>query len=104
MEKSTKNNLEGLFKDLKAIRGTRLYDVNKESGDFKIGLSIPDGKDISVIVETSQAHNCYLDLKRMPEITPTSLLKVAEVLMNHDYVAPFNLHPNYYGQKSKHGR
>ena len=73
-----KKNLDKLIADLKAVEGVRIYNLNKITGNLKIGSASPKGKELTIIVETVVGDS-YIDLKKAPKITPENFLRVAEV-------------------------
>nr|MBI4156668.1 hypothetical protein [Candidatus Woesearchaeota archaeon] len=79
--------LEKLIKDLKAVEGVKVYEIDRKSKNLKIGLSLPNGKELPIILET-EVIDGYIDLKKAPKITPQNFLKVAEVLGNYGYALP----------------
>lgn len=83
------DEIRKMIAELNAIEGARVYEVDEETGDFRLGMALPDGTEISAVIE-SLGRDSYMDLDDTPEVTPPCFLKIYDILAEHDFQCPVN--------------
>ncbi len=75
--------------DLEEIEGVRIYGINSDTQEFRVGMRLPGGGELCAVVDAAYMIS-YMDVEDTPEVTPPCFLKVYDLLMEYKIEPPTN--------------
>lgn len=83
--------LDTFIKELEALEGVRVYEVDQTAKTCMVGMELPDKESELGIIVDIMGDASRIDSEQIPLVTPASFLQVRKVFMRYDLQLGYHL-------------